>query len=208
MEQTNFKRFQKIYKILASIIVFGFLSINVCLAKCEVKSPILQNEITIKAAQQGKTNAKEQIKSELICEVSKYISSRTKKANAFIPKYIVNAALEHNIDICFMLAQTQIETTFGTAGAGRESSRRSLFGVAVRRYSNYEAAVNDYCKLLKKSYLVKGRTEKHLMAKYVTGSGARYAGNPKYEVELTNAYNVIKRKTNIYKLQQDYKNTL
>ncbi len=104
-----------------------------------------------------------------------------------------------------MMAQTQIETCYGTTGAGRESSRRSMFGVIQKRYPNYEDAINHYCEVLKKYYLVKGKTEQHLMTKYVTGTGGRYAGNPRYEIELRTAYNHIKRTTNIYSLQEEYK---
>jgi hypothetical protein len=79
-----------------------------------------------------------------------------------------------------------------------------MFGVISKKYPNYETAINHYCKVLKKYYLVKGRTEHHLMSKYVTGTGGRYAKNPKYEKELKIAYNQIKRTTNIYLLQQEY----
>ena len=112
--------------------------------------------------------------------------------------------MDWNIDILFIMAQTQQETGFGTLGAGREKSRRSLFGVAVRRYTNYENAVVDYIQILKKSYLTKGRTEQHLMKKYVTTNGGRYASDPNYEATLRKTYNDISRKTNIKELQTKY----
>lgn len=214
MEQTNKTRFKKIKTRIATIVVIVFMMISVtmmCFGNSTPNTtPVNQNETEYVTPQQNVTKIdtiqpKQQIENDLIVEVSKYVKSVTPRAHQFIPKYIVQAGLANDIDICFMLAQTQIETTFGTAGAGRESSRRSLFGVAVRRYSNYESAVNDYCEILKKSYLVRGKTEKHLMAKYVTAKGARYAGNPNYERELAKAYSVIKSSTNIYSLQQEYK---
>ena len=165
--------------------------------------PINTSECTTYMKQQVIHKDKQQIKEELILEVSKYVNSVTSKSNQFIPKYIVQAGLNNDIDICFMLAQTKIETCFGTTGIGR--SKRSLFGVVSRSYSNYELAINDWCALLKKSYLVKGRTEQTLMAKYTTAGGARYAANRNYEIELRSAYNEIKRSTNIYSLQQEYK---
>ena len=42
------------------------------------------------------------------------------------------------------------------------------------------------------------------MVNYVTASGGRYAGNPRYEVELRTAYNHIKRITSIHSLQEEY----
>ena len=148
---------------------------------------------------------KDSIKNELINETDRYISSITKKAHNSLPRFIVENALVYNIDIMFMLAQTQIETTFGTAGAGRETSRRSLFGIAVKKYADYENAVIDYCETLKKWYLTRGRTEQHLMNNYTTTRGARYAGNPNYEKELKNTYNRISRNTRLKNLQEEYK---
>jgi hypothetical protein len=167
--------------------------------KIEYVSPI-ENVTKIDTVQ-----IRDSLKNELIEEVSKYIKKQAPKSHQFIPKYLVHAGLSNNIDICFMMAQTQIETCYGTLGAGRESARRSMFGIIQKRYSNYEAAINHYCEVLKKHYLVKGKTEKHLMTKYVTGKGGRYAENPRYEIELKTAYNHIKRTTNIYSLQEEYK---
>ncbi|MBR6907405.1 glucosaminidase domain-containing protein [bacterium] len=148
---------------------------------------------------------RDSIKNELINETDRYISSITKKAYDNLPRFLVENALVYNIDIMFMLAQTQIETTFGTAGAGRETSRRSLFGIALKKYADYENAIIDYCEVLKKWYLTKGRTEQHLMNRYTTTGGARYAGNPNYENELRNTYNRISRITKLKNLQEEYK---
>lgn len=147
---------------------------------------------------------KDSIKNELIDEVEAYIFGNFPKTHKVIPASIVENGLEHEIDILFMMAQTQLETQFGTLGAGRESSRRSLFGVAVRRYSDYDSAIEDYIAILKKSYLTKGRTEQHLMRNYTTTRGGRYASNPTYEVELRRTYNDIARKTKIKDLQNKY----
>ena len=144
----------------------------------------------------------------MIVEVDKYIKTKTNSHHQFIPKYLVLAGLKYDIDICFMMAQTQVETCYGTLGAGREKSRHSLFGVAYQKYPNYENAIDSYCKLLHKSYLGNSRTEQHLLTKYVTLRGGRYAENPNYERDLRIAYNHIKKNTNIYQLQQDYKNIL
>jgi flagellum-specific peptidoglycan hydrolase FlgJ len=149
-------------------------------------------------------NTKDSIKNEIIDEVEKYVYSIAPKTKKNIPSSIVENGLFHGIDIMFMVAQTQIETTFGTMGAGREISRRSLFGVAIRKYDSYEKAIDDYCRLLKKSYLIKGRTEQHLMRKYTTTGGGRYAGNPNYEVELRKTYLTINRNTKIKELQEKY----
>ena len=145
---------------------------------------------------------KENLKLDLINEVDSYIRKYFPKAPSNLADILVANAIEHDFDLCFMMAQTQIETGFGTAGAGRTSSRRSLFGVC-KRYKNYENAVDDYCRLVNKSYLGSKRTIHDLMRNYITLGGARYAGNRSYEKELKRQYNVIKSNTKISKMQSD-----
>ena len=144
------------------------------------------------------------VKEILIDEVDRYMRRITPRFNRQLPRELVNHSLKYNIDLSFMIAQTQIETTFGTAGAGRECSRRSLFGVAARSYSSYQEAINDWCKLLRKSYLVRGRTEQHLMKNYITGSGYRYAGARNYEIELSKTYRSIINSTRINNIQKQF----
>ena len=212
MEQTKFTRFKRIATkhllsvLLVLMVMFGSAAIAKCekqqnqnnAPKIEYVSPV-ENVTKIDTVQ-----IKDSLKNELIEEVSRYIKKQAPKSHQFIPKYLVHAGLDNDIDICFMMAQTQIETCYGTTGAGRESARRSMFGIIKKRYPNYESAINHYCEVLNKHYLVKGRTEQHLMTKYVTGTGGRYAGNPNYETELRIAYNHIKRTTNVYSLQQEW----
>ena len=213
MEQTKFTRFKRIVNknLLSILIVLMFLFGSCYFLTCN-STPVEQksNPVEYVSPQQNITKIdtiqiKDSIQNKLVDEVSTYVKKQAPKSHQFIPMYLVQAGLNNNIDICFMMAQTQIETCFGTTGAGRESSRRSMIGVIKRHYPNYEEAINHYCELLKKYYLVKGKTEQHLMVKYVTGSGYRYAGDPNYEVELKAAYNHIKRTTNILNLQEEYK---
>lgn len=214
MEQTKFTRFKRITNkkfisvLIVLILFFGTLSF---LHTCQAKPIEYQktNPIEVVKTQPNTTKIdtiqiKDSLQNALINEVSKYVRKQSPNSHKFIPKYLVQAGLDNNIDICFMMAQTQIETCYGTTGAGRESSRRSIFGVIKRKYGNYNEAINHYCDVLKKYYLVKGRTEQHLLSKYVTGSGGRYAANPNYERNLRMAYNHIKRTTNIYSLQEKY----
>ena len=207
MEQTKLKRFKRILIIFMLCLILGtgfivFQSVNAPAA-----TPIQPTEI-IDVVKTDTISKQDSIQKLIVKEVETYLQKQSPKAHRFIPKYLVEAGLNHNIDICFMMAQTQLETNFGTMGAGRETSRRSLFGVAIRRYGDYETAINDYCRILNKSYLGKGRNEKHLMTKYVTHSGARYAENPRYEIELSRTYNDICKKTNIPNLQKEWKKSL
>lgn len=212
MEQTNNKRFKRIKNlfnlknlIVLMVVLMLFWSTSTINSNERIhKIPEVENIINIDTDIKSNDVLKDSLKNEMINEVSKYIKTKTSKSHEFIPTYLVHAGLSNDIDICFIMAQTQIETCYGTLGAGRENSRRSMFGVVQKKYQTYEAAIDHYCEVLKKYYLVKGKTEQHLLTKYVTAKGGRYAENPKYEAELRGAYNSIKRSTKIYSLQQEY----
>ena len=149
-------------------------------------------------------NLKDSIKQCLVEEVEKYIFKKSPKSNHGLPKIIVEHGLKHDIDIMFMMAQSQVETNYGSMGAGRENSRRSLFGIAIKRYNSYENATNDYCRILKRNYLTNGKTIDNLLRNYVTKHGTRYAEDERYEIVLSGAYMAINEKTNIKSLQQQY----
>lgn len=192
-----------------------------CVVLCTWLGTLLATSTTLKTASVGVSeerkvlidsiakpkliSQKDSIKKELIEQVENYIYRSFPKTHKTIPTKLVEIGLEKEVDILFMMAQTQIETSFGTAGAGRESSRRSLFGVAKRKYSSYNDAIDDYVAILKKSYLTRGRTEQDLMRRYTTVSGYKYAGNPNYEAELRNTYSRIKKRTDIKELQDRYR---
>ena len=144
------------------------------------------------------------IKMALIEEVENYAYGKYAKTHKTIPTSIVEHGLKNEVDIMFIMAQTQVETSFGTTGAGRETSRRSLFGVINKKYTSYDKAIEDYVQILKKNYLTKGRTEQHLLKKYTTKGGSRYAEDLSYEVKLSDAYNKIKSSTKIHELQKAY----
>lgn len=202
MEQTKLKRFKRILCIFILSIILNTSYISYA---NEYKNDIkLHNYISYVDKQENILNDKDSIELEIISEVQKYILKQSPRSHKNMAEYLVKAGLKQNIDICFMMAQTQLETNFGTLGAGREISRRSMFGVARKKYLNYQDAINDYCNLLHKSYLVKGRTERHLLVKYVTGTGKRYATNFMYEKELSGIYKNILSKTRISSLQLEW----
>ena len=212
MEQTSNKRFKRIKNlfnlknlIVLIVVLMLFWSTSTINSNERIhKIPEVESIINIDTSIKLNDVLKDSLKKEMINEVTKYIKTKTSKSHEFIPAYLVHAGLSNDIDICFIMAQTEIETCYGTMGAGRETARRSMFGVIKRKYPNYEEAINHYCEVLKKYYLVRGRTEQHLLTKYVTAKGGRYAENPKYEDSLRGAYNSIKRSTKIYSLQQEY----
>lgn len=198
---------KKIKRFLISIIFCIFICFS-CITFGSINNRYYCNNINkqdtviiqVDTIQELKNN----IKQELIKDVSCYIQNNASNINDSIPYYIVKYALEYDIDLCFMMSQTQVETNFGQLGAGREKSRKSLFGVAIKKYENYNLAVIDYCKLLKRLYLINGRDEYFLMNNYINISGNRYAEDINYEEKLKQTYTLIKNTTNIDELQKKY----
>lgn len=211
MEQTKFKRFKK---IIFTITVFLFITIGSSqLSWCcnnnsynHINSNKIYdvNDINIETPVINKEY--DSTYAAVLKATANYINKQAPKAHNDLPKYLLDAALEYDIDLCFMMAQTQLETNFGTLGAGREKSRRSLFGVYTKKYTSYEYAIDDWCNLLHKSYLGKGRTEEHLMNSYTSHSGKRYAKNPSYEISLKSTYKSIVKSTGLKQMQTELKN--
>lgn len=215
MKEKKVKRFLAITMFVLLSIMFysGTFTANssVATVPLEINSTLLSNNIDTNKTESYDSiitimNKKDSLRNKLIDDVNNHIQKNFKIYDINIPMYLVNHSLKYNIDICFMMAQTTIETGFGTAGAGRPTSRHSLFGVC-KRYSNYNNAIEDYCKLLRRSYLGNTKTEYDLMKNYVTLSGARYAGNRGYERELKAEYKRIRNRTQIYELWTELKNS-
>lgn len=149
----------------------------------------------------NKKIAQDSIRQELYKEVESYIRKYTTRFDKDITKHLVDECIINGIDICFCLAQAQIETNFGTAGIG--NSRKSMYGV-YRTYKSRNASTTDWINLIKKNYLGQKKTIHHLMKNYVTLIGSyRYSSNKNYERDLKKTYTSIKNSTKIYKLQYE-----
>lgn len=210
MEQTKFKRFKK---IIFTITAFLFITIGSSQLSWCCNNNSYNHINSDKIYDVNNINIETPVNKEydstyaaVLKATANYINKQAPKAHNDLPKYLLDAALEYDIDLCFMMAQTQLETNFGTLGAGREKSRRSLFGVYTKKYTSYEYAIDDWCNLLNKSYLGKGRTEEHLMNSYTSHSGKRYAENPSYEISLKSTYKSIVKSTGLKQMQTELKN--
>lgn len=127
---------------------------------------------------------------------------------------LVNKCIEYDIDICFVLAQAQKESNFGTAGLARKTN--SVWNVYaydntkyseindLGKYSNPNYSIEPYLKLLRKRYL-SNKTEYDLMIKYVDIDENRYASDKTYEASLLSIYNSITTTTLIDLYSQDFK---
>jgi len=154
------------------------------------------------------------IKLSLVDEVDNYIAN-VAKTSALNGLVVVNKCLEYDVDICFVLAQGEQESHFGTQGLARKTN--SVFNVFAfdghdynminsnGKYTHPNDCVEPYLKLLKRDYLVDGKTEYDMLKKYVNKHGQRYASSPEYEKILFDKVNKIRTNTNIDITYQELK---
>ena len=105
--------------------------------------------------------------------------------------------IKHNFDIPLLLAQAQIESRFG-----KHVRKNSVFGVISRSYTHVNNSVEDYIKIMKKSY-VRTRTPEQCIAQNFNVEGSkkyRYAGSPSYGKTIGKIRTNIINSTNILEL--------
>lgn len=144
-------------------------------------------------------------KCALVNEVQNYINSVAPSSN--LRGYaIVEECEKYGIDICFVLAQGEIESHFGTKGIA--SKLNSVFNVGIYdgktieeinnkyKFDYPNESIEPYLKLLIDRYLV-NKTEDDLMRKFVDINNKRYASNPNYEIMISERYKFIVENTKI-----------
>lgn len=111
---------------------------------------------------------------------------------------LVRACDSSGFDLPFVMAAAHLESCFGATR--RAQLTNSVFsegcwdnGKNKVRYSDPNESVYGYIDLLKRSYLVNGKTLKDLLTpgKFVNGLGKRYASDKNYERKLKNVRNRI-----------------
>ena len=189
-----------IYMLMCLSALFSF-----CYYSSACYSKNTSNETIIDSINR-KEILKENLKNDLTKEVRTYILDNSKHTDVSfvteISEHIVNRALDNRIDICFILAQGHLETSFGSLGIGK--SKKSIFGV-YKNHRTYIECIDYYIYLLRSNYLV-NKTEKQLMNNFVSKNGYRYAEDKKYEYKLKNYYFKVDKSTSISELQCKYTN--
>lgn len=157
---------------------------------------------------------------ELSQEIDKYVQTYSNQTQLNTGK-LIDLAEQYNIDIKFILAQSHIESHFGTKGLAKKTN--SIFNVGAfdrltynqihgnYKYENINESLEPYLKLLSTKYLVNNKTIYDLMDNFVDINNKRYASDKKYEKKLKSTYNKINNNTKIdslYNLYIDAKNKL
>lgn len=145
-------------------------------------------------------------KCALVNEVQNYITQVAPSSN--LRGYaIVEECEKYGVDICFVLAQGEVESHFGTKGIAAKTNM--VWNIKAFDDKSAEDIIKDgdgctypnesielYLKTLLKTYLV-NKTEQDLMKKFVDINGNRYASNPNYENMISDKYKYITENTKI-----------
>lgn len=156
----------------------------------------------------------EHTKYELVMAVDKYIKD-TAPTSCLNGITLVDKCLEYDIDICFTLAQGQVESHFGTKGMARKTN--SVWNVGaydgyaydsippLGKYASPDASIEPYLVLIKEQYIGDSRTEYDLLNKYVSLKGKRFASAENYENTVRKQFTFIKNNTPIDSLSLEMK---
>lgn len=152
------------------------------------------------------------IKLALMHEVDNYIT-KVAPTSSLDGIVIIDNCIIYDIDICFVLSQAEQESHFGTQGLARKTN--SVFNVFAfdghnysqinmnGKYSHPNDCVQPYLALLKRDYLVNGKTEYDMLTNYVNKGGKRYASSETYEQALQKNFSRIKSTTKIDSLSRE-----
>ena len=216
---TYFNMFSKIFNKVTVFIIGVLLSITSLCAMApqpEQSVPIEHETIELISITPTTTiNPSDSIRNELVQATNDYISHRFPKSK-LTGEALVTACEKHDFDICFALAQAEIESGLGTAGKARhtnspwnvhawDSRSAQQMNKMGYGYSHPDQSIEPYIELVKSKYLGTKRTIHDLMKNYVTFSGKRYASNPNYEISLKRTYQRICMKTTLKDLQEALK---
>ena len=193
-----------------------FISIlSICSLLAQPESYVPTPQIVQTIATDTVTNPSDSIRSELVRQTNAYISQKFPKSK-LTGEALVMACEKHDFDICFALAQAEIESGLGTAGKARRTNSPWNVGAWDGRsvqtmnklgygYSHPDQSIEPYIELVKTKYLGNKRTIDDLMVRYTTISGKRYAADPNYERSLRSTYHRICAKTTLRELQDSLK---
>lgn len=123
------------------------------------------------------------------------------KSTDLRPETLVKAAEESGFDLPFLIAVAHQESCFGATPRAKKTN--SVFSVGsyddgsnVVNYSDPNESVIDYINLIKRDYMINGKTINDLMIpnNFVNKNGDRYARDKKYENKIKYLRDLIIKK--------------
>lgn len=202
------EKFRKVLKYVVLGLFFGLISFGVHTFSTVKEKQHIEKNYVFEVYRQNLELDFYGAKDTLVDAIDSYIKeiapSSVMNGIAF-----VNKCDEHNMDLFFVVAQAQVESTFATKGLGQKMN--SAFNVKaydgkgskyMDKHHHPDESIEPYMVLVKKYYMGDSKTEMDLMNNYVDLSNKRYASNPEYETMMLSTY---KKLVDRYgKLYDDY----
>lgn len=202
------EKFRKVLKYVVLGLFFGLISLGVHLFSTAKETKHYKENYIFEVYRQNLELDFYGAKDTLVDAIDSYIKeiapSSVMNGIAF-----VNKCTEHNMDLFFVVAQAQVESSFATKGLGQKMN--SAFNVKaydgkgskyMDKHHHPDESIEPYMVLVKKYYMGDSKTEMDLMNNYVDLSNKRYASNPEYESMMLSTY---KKLTDRYgRLYDDY----
>ena len=206
------EKFRKVLKYIALGIFFGVISFGVHILDVTKEKHYFKKNYVFEVYRENLELDYYRSKDALVDVVDSYIKeiapSSVMNGIAF-----VNMCDEYNMNLFFVIAQAQIESSFATKGLGQKMN--SAFNVKaydgkgskyMDKYDHPDDSIEPYIILVKKNYMGDSKTEMDLMNNYVNFEGKRYATNPDYEAMMLSTYKkLINRYDKVYDEYLKYK---
>ena len=209
----TFRKFMQIIAFILLLVTAGFTLWNTNKIKSNYKYKYEEHSYAYDCLKEAELKYYE-VKSTLCDEIQNYITSVAPSSN--LRGYaVIEECIHYNIDICFVLAQGELESHFATKGIGGKFN--NVFNVGIYdnlthseisknyKYDYPNQSIRPYLELLTKFYLV-NKTEEDLLNDFVNNQGNRYASDVNYEKKLKEKIGYIKLTTNIDELQDKLAN--
>ena len=206
------EKFRKVLKYIALGIFFGVISFGVHILDVTKEKHYFKKNYVFDVYREILELDYYRSKDALVDVVDSYIKevapSSVMNGIAF-----VNKCDEYNMNLFFVIAQAQVESSFATKGLGQKMN--SAFNVKaydgkgskyMDKYDHPDDSIEPYIILVKKNYMGDSKTEMDLMNNYVNFEGKRYATNPDYEEMMLSTYKkLINRYDKVYDEYLKYK---
>lgn len=206
------EKFRKVLKYIALGIFFAVISFGVHIFDVTKEKHYFEKNYVFEVYRENLELDYYRSKDALVDVVDSYIKEIA-PSSVMNGITFVNKCDEYNMNLFFVIAQAQIESSFATKGLGQKMN--SAFNVKaydgkgskyMDTYDHPDDSIEPYIILVKKNYMGDSKTEMDLMNNYVNFEGKRYATNPDYEEMMLSTYKkLINRYDKVYDEYLKYK---
>ena len=188
------EKFRKVLKYIALGIFFGIISFGVHIFDVTKEKQYFKKNYVFEVYRENLELDYYRSKDALVDVVDSYIKE-VAPSSIMNGITFVNKCDEYNMNLFFVIAQAQVESSFATKGLGQKMN--SAFNVKaydgkgskhMDKYHHPDESIEPYMVLVKKYYMGDSNTEMDLMNNYVNFEGKRYATNPDYESMMLSTY--------------------